>query len=145
MSARSERGQASVLIIGFAVVLVLATGVVVDASAAYLQRQALDTLADGAALSAADQVQGRDSYENPLGPEVPIDAETARRTVASYLHDIGAYAAHPGLRHQVWVRDREVVVRVQAPLDLPITVDGVTDTTVSATAAAQVRVVAGGG
>ncbi len=59
MSARrDEAGQATVLIIGFAVVLAMVVAVVTDASAAYLQRQGLDTLADGAALAGADAVRG---------------------------------------------------------------------------------------
>lgn len=40
MRVRDERGQVSVLIIGFAAVLLLAIAVVIDASAAYLQRKA---------------------------------------------------------------------------------------------------------
>ncbi len=52
--SRDERGQVSLLIIGFAAVLLLAIAVVLDASAAYLHRQGLSTLADGAALQGAD-------------------------------------------------------------------------------------------
>ena len=40
-----ERGQTAVLIIGFMIVVALTVVVVVDATAAYLRRQALDTLA----------------------------------------------------------------------------------------------------
>ena len=42
------------MIIGLAVVLLMAAVVVVDASAAFLRRQELDTVADGAALAGAD-------------------------------------------------------------------------------------------
>ena len=52
--ARGERGQATLVIVGFALVLAMAIAMVVDASAAYLQRQSLDTVADGAALHGAD-------------------------------------------------------------------------------------------
>ena len=48
----SEEGQVTLLIIGFAGILLMAIVVVIDASAAYLQRQGLDNLADGAALYA---------------------------------------------------------------------------------------------
>jgi hypothetical protein len=137
---KDERGQTTLLIIGFAIVLAMAMGVVVDSSAAYLQRQSLSTLADGAALSAADQVQGGGVYDGGLGEAVPIDPAVARATVAAYLRDLGAYADHPGLGFDVTVRDRAVLVRLSAPLDLPITVEGVTDTTVSATGSARVRV-----
>jgi Putative Flp pilus-assembly TadE/G-like len=133
-----ERGQASILIIGFAVILMMATGVVVDASAAYLQRQSLAALADGAALAGADQVAGRPVYVDGVEQEVPIDPAIARTVVAAYLRDIGAYDDHPGLSFAVTTRRRHLIVRVSAPLDLPITVDGVTDTTVSASGSAAV-------
>ncbi len=54
---RDERGQTSLLIMGFFVILSLLVGVVVDASAAYLRRQWFISLADGAALAAADGVK----------------------------------------------------------------------------------------
>ena len=47
---RDEQGQVTLLIIGFAGMLLMAIVVVIDASAAYLRRQGLDNLADGAAL-----------------------------------------------------------------------------------------------
>jgi uncharacterized membrane protein len=49
-----ERGQVSVLIIGFALLIAMLVAVVIDATAAYIQRQGLDSLADGAALRGAD-------------------------------------------------------------------------------------------
>ena len=137
----TEPGQVSVLIIGFAVVLLLMVGVVVDASAAYLHRQGLDNLADGAALAGADEVRGTAVYEGGLGDDrAPLDAAAAREAVHAYLTRIGAYADYPGLRYRVTVRDRAVVVHVEAPLDLPISVDGVTDTTVASRGAAAVDV-----
>ena len=53
MRGRDEQGQVTLLIIGFASILLMAIVVVVDASAAYLQRQGLDNLADGAAPSSS--------------------------------------------------------------------------------------------
>ena len=104
---RDQRGQTSVLIIGFAVVLLLMVGVVVDSSAAYLQRQGLDTLADGAALAGADEVRGSGVYEDGLtGERAPLDAAAARAAVQDYLTGIGAYDDHPGLSFDVAVRDR---------------------------------------
>lgn len=137
---RPEQGQVSGLIVGFAIILILGVGVVVDASAAYLQRQSLSTLADGAALAAADEVRGDPLYTGGLDERVPIAPELAAQAVLAYLRSIDAYADHPGLRFEVRVRDRSVVVSVSAPLDLPITVGGVTETTVSATGSAAVIV-----
>ncbi|WP_447643347.1 pilus assembly protein TadG-related protein [Nocardioides zeae] len=49
-----QHGQTTLMIVGFAGVLFMLLAVVVDASAAYLQRQGLATIADGAALAGAD-------------------------------------------------------------------------------------------
>jgi len=121
---RRERGTASVLIIGLAVVAILLVGVVVDASAAYLRRSGMDSLADGAALAAADGVQGRQVYEGGLGERARIDPEVARAYVDRYLRDTGAARRFPGLRYEVAAGVDRVVVRVSAPLDLPITPPG---------------------
>jgi Flp pilus assembly protein TadG len=69
MPRRDQAGQATVMIIGFAVVLAMLMVTVVDASAAYLQRQGLDTLADGAALRGADLgATGSETYSTGVPP-----------------------------------------------------------------------------
>ena len=121
---RDERGQTTLLIIGFAIVAIMMVAVVVDASAAYLRRTGLDSLADGAALSAADGVQGRQVYEGGLGKRAEIDPVVARRYVAQYLRDTGASRRYPGLSYDIDATTDRVVVHVAAPLDLPITPPG---------------------
>ena len=121
---RRERGTASVMIVGLAVVAIMLVGVVVDASAAYLRRSGLDSLADGAALAAADWVQGRQVYEGGLGERAQIDPAVARVYVEQYLRDTGAARRYPGLRYDVDAGVDRVVVQVTAPLDLPITPPG---------------------
>ena len=54
MNRRDERGSTIPLIVGLATVLLMGIALVINASSAYLQRQSLDTLADGAALRGAD-------------------------------------------------------------------------------------------
>lgn len=135
-----ETGQATVLIVGFAVVLLLMTGVVVDSSAAYLQRQELDTLADGAALAAADEARGSAIYGDGLGETVPISADIARQAVLAHLQRVDAWSDHRGLLVETRIDDESVVVRLEAPLDLPFTVGDIGETTVGATGAAEVRV-----
>jgi hypothetical protein len=120
-----ESGQAALLLVGFFVVALLLVAVVVDASAAYLRRQGLDNVADGAALAGADGVQGREVYEGGLGERARIDPAAARQHVAAYLRATGAAARYPGLRWSVTADAERVVVRVAAPLDLPIPVPGV--------------------
>jgi len=141
MPRRDDSGQVSVLIIGFAAVLMLAIAVVIDASAAYLQRQGLDTLADGAALRGADLgATGEDVYRGGVTDEdLELTAAKARSAVHAYLGDVGAYAKYPGLTAHVSVSATTVEVRLTAPLDLPLSIPGSPDhPTVGATGAAVV-------
>lgn len=121
---RTERGQTALLIVGLAVVAIMVVAVAVDASAAYLRRNGLDSLADGAALSAADGIQGQQVYEGGLGARAQIDPVVARRYVSDYLRASGADRRYPGLRVRVATGDDRVVVQVSAPLRLPLTPPG---------------------
>lgn len=123
---RDERGSTMVLIIGFAVVLAMAIAMVVDASAAYLQRQGLNTLADGAALHGADRgATGRDVYQGGVPDEaLELTADQARQAVRRYLSEVGAYRKYPGLTYDVRVDDTRITVDLRAPIDLPLTVPG---------------------
>ncbi len=137
----AQDGQAALLLVGFFVVALLLVAVVVDASAAFLRRQGLDNVADGAALAGADGVEGREVYEGGLGEQARIDPAVAREHVAAYLRSTGAAARYPGLRWSVSADAERVVVRVAAPLDLPIPVPGVPSMpVVSATGASFVVV-----
>lgn len=121
-----ERGQASLLIIGFAVVIVSLIVVVVDASVAFLERQSLDNLADGAALYGADAAaEGTEVYAGGIGHgDLDLTAARARAGVAEYLRKVGAYAGHPGLSAHVTVHDDAVVVRLTSRVELPFSVPG---------------------
>jgi len=139
---RDDRGQTSVIIIGFALVVLLLVVVVVDAGAAYLERQSLDSLADGAALYGADAAaEGREVYHGGLGhDDLDLNAGVARAAVHDYLRSAGAYDAHPGLRVSVAIRDDRVVIEIVAPVDLPLALPGGPErATVGATGSAVVR------
>jgi len=124
VSGRGERGQTTVLIIGFAVVAMLMVAVVVDASAAYLRRSGLDSVADGAALAAADGIESSQVYRGRLGARARIDPALARRFVADYVRQTGAAARYPGLSYAIETSADRVVVHLTSPLDLPITPPG---------------------
>lgn len=131
----------TVLVVGFLVVLGLLTAMVVDASAAYLRRQSVNGLADGAALAAADGAQGAALYEGGLGDLAPIDPVAARAAVDDYLSSTGATTEFPGLAWQVSTTGSTVTVRLTTPLDLPLDPAGWADTTtVTATGSAIVQV-----
>lgn len=141
MRSRDERGSVAPLIIGLAAVVVLLVAVVVDASAAYLRRQGLAALSDAAALAATEGLQGEQVYAGGLGEKAAIDPATAKRYVAQHLREAGALRRYPGLRFQVITRNRTVVVRLRAPLRLPLPVPGVVEQpTIAAAAASEVVV-----
>lgn len=140
MRRRDEAGQVTLLAIGFALVIAMAVAVVVDASAAYLQRSGLDTLADGAALHGADLgATGEDVYAGGVPEQrLALTEVQARRAVEDYLRSVDAYASYPGLRATVSVTGGDsVLVRLSAPLELPLTFPGSPrESTVSATGSA---------
>lgn len=125
---RTDRGSVTPLIVGFAVVLALGIALVTDATAAYLQRSGLSTLADGAALSGADAgASGRSTYTQGVpADELPVDVAAARAGVADYLRQVRAFEEYPGLRWSVRVdaATSSVYVRLTAPLDLPLAIPG---------------------
>lgn len=143
MRRRDERGQVTLLIIGFAGILLMAIVVVIDASAAYLQRQGLDNLADGAALYGAD-LGSTDVYEQGLDAERLGQQEAAvEAAVREYLARADAGSTYPGIDVGVRVDPvgRSVTVRLEAPLDLPLTIPGSpSNPTVAASSTAAVTV-----
>ncbi len=142
---RDESGQVTMLIIGLCGVLAMGVAVVTDASAAYLQRQGLDSLADGAALAGADLgAAGDDVYTGGLGADrLAITEAEARAAVAAYLQRAGAHARYPGLTFSVSAdpATQTIRVRLRAPLQLPLTVPGGPESaSIGATGAAVVAV-----
>ncbi len=138
---RPEHGTVTVLLVGFLLVLGLLTGAVVDASAAYLRHQELDSLADGAALAAADGAQGARVYEHGLGRSAQIDPAAAVGYVEQYLGSVGASGSYPGITWTVHSTGQSVTVELRAPLHLPLTPPGWDSTsTVTGRASAVVPV-----
>ena len=139
--SRDERGQTGLLISGLFLVSVLLVVVVVDASAAYLRRQRLDSLADGAALAAVDGLQGDAVYTRGLGERAEIDPDAARAYSAAYLQALGAQQRYPGLELRVVTDTESVQVRITTPLDLPLMPPGWdSDARVTGHAAAYVTI-----
>jgi hypothetical protein len=72
---RDERGQVTLLIIGFAGILLMAIVVVIDASAAYLQRMDLH--------NRSEEVTMFDNFCSVCASRVRADRAAARETVAA--------------------------------------------------------------
>jgi Flp pilus assembly protein TadG len=91
-TAETEREEGSVLIltIGFVVVIMLFVGVVVDSSKLFLTRRALASVADGAALAAAQEVDIAEIYLSSAGATLPLSPATARADVDSYVRRAAA-------------------------------------------------------
>jgi hypothetical protein len=142
-TARDEHGQVTVLIVGFALLIGMLIAVVVDASAAYIQRQGLNSLADGAALHGADLgATGEEVYTGGVTDELlELTRAKTREAVRRYLVDVGAYRRYPGLSYRVLVDpdSERITVSLSAPLDLPLTFPGSPeDASVGATGSAVV-------
>lgn len=138
-TGQRDRGSVIPLIVGFATVILMLVAVVVDASAAYLERQSLATLAEGAALQGADLgAEGREVYTQGLGEDpLQVTPAVARAAVRDYLTRVGAYGDHPGLDYTVTVDGARVIVRLTARIELPLSLPGTSGrATVSASGAA---------
>lgn len=126
MRRRDERGSTIPLIVGLATVLLMGIALVINASAAYLQRQSLDTLADGAALRGAD-LGAAGVYGEGLDVDRLLQEQGAvEKVVVAYLQSVGADKTYPGLEADARVNfaDRSVTVTLSAPVDLPMHIPG---------------------
>jgi hypothetical protein len=121
MIARGERGSITVMSIGFLLLLGTLTVVVVNASAAFLQRQELNNLADGAALAAADGLDAAAYYERR---EVLLSESEVQWLVTQHI--AGSEARLTVLE----VDGDRVHVRLARPMDLPLVPPGWMDRTV---------------
>lgn len=131
-----EGGQITVMTIGFFVFLGLLAVVVVNASGAFLQRQELDNLADGAALAAADGLSRDDFYRRGADERVEIDEGEARRLVAAYVAASGERVSAV----QISAAGDEVHVRMERAVDMAIAPPGwAPRSTIVAEATSQLR------
>ncbi|MET3368844.1 UNVERIFIED_CONTAM: putative membrane protein [Jeotgalibacillus campisalis] len=91
-----EDGQISVLILGFVLLSLLLASVVMGASAMYLERKKLLSLADGAALAAADSFTVGDTGGSSTPATSLVDARVVAAT-GSYLDASNAFSRHDQL------------------------------------------------
>jgi hypothetical protein len=114
---RDERGSVLILGIGAVAVCLLALVVLVDASAAFLQRRTLVSLADAAALAGAQGIDLADYYANGASPATRLDPAVVPIRVRTFLAESTPVE---GLRLESLSTDgRTVRVVLSAPLRLP--------------------------
>lgn len=127
----TDNGSVSVMTIGFLVVIGLLATVVVNASGAFLAKQRLNHLADGAAIAAADGLDENGFYS---GNDVLLAPPAARRLAAEYL------AGEPIRIVAVTADAESVTVRLARDVDMALTPPGwAGETTVVAVATAELR------
>lgn len=133
---RDERGQLTLLIIGFTAIVLILLAVVTDVSKAFLVRRDLSQLADGAALAGTRGISGT-VVEGTVGSGgVDLSLAAADREVDAYMSSVGN-GGYDALSWTVDVDGARVVVHLQATIDLPLTVPGTTGTTTVAAEASS--------
>lgn len=95
-SRPGDDGQITVLILGYVLLALLLATVVMAASAMYLEHKKLLSLADGAALAAADSYLVEDLQGGNV-PAVSLADDRVLATAESYLDKSKAFAAHDHL------------------------------------------------
>jgi hypothetical protein len=127
----------TVLIIGFAAVILMMIVVVTDISKVFLVRRDLDATADGAVLAAANGLAA--IYAQPgAGGNAVIDPEEARRLTAEYLDAVGAANRFSDLDWSAEVTGATVTVTLSSSVDLPFEPPGWQSTAEVASDAAAV-------
>ncbi len=124
MKPRRDDGTVLVLVIGFAFILVVMVGVVVNVSAVVLAKRAVASSADGAAVSAAQSLDVEALYRDGLREQLPLNLAEARGRVATY--NTQAEAQQPGLALVVRLDGRTAVVTATRTVRLPFPVPGST-------------------
>lgn len=92
-----EEGQLSVLMVGYVVLALLLATVVMASSAVYLEHKKVLSLADGAALAAADSYLVGDMGAAGEVPVTLLVDERVRTAAETYLGTVGAFARHDEL------------------------------------------------
>jgi hypothetical protein len=115
--ASDDRGSVLILGVGLTAVCLLAFVVMVDASAAFLQRRQLLAVADAAALAAAQSIDLPAYYADGATSATRLDVGGLPRRVRAY---VGRAGVPEGSTVDLVQSDgRAVLVEMSAPLRLP--------------------------
>lgn len=79
-----ERGQITVMVLGFTIVVMSVLGVAADGTKAFIHRRTLQNAADAAVLAAAGELD-TGTYYSSGGAIVRLDPRGARRRAAEWL------------------------------------------------------------
>ena len=96
-SAPAEDGQITVLIIGFVMLALLVSTVVMAASSLYIEHKKLLSLADGASVAAAGSFTLGQVETAGGTPSAALSGDRVRSAASDYLNRNGAFARHSAL------------------------------------------------
>ena len=119
-----DDGQITLMIIGFVMIIVLAVGVVANASKAFVYRRSLASWADGAAIAAAQSVAEDVVYAGETVEVLPISAADARRVVDEYVTRNGLADRFDDLSVAVGVDPAAATVTVEFGVRVPLVLSG---------------------
>ena len=122
-SNQRERGQISLLILGFTVIALMLIIGAVDVTAVQLARTRMLDAADSAALDASDALDNGSAYGKGLGSAIEISNDSVRRSAAKYLvvqprpHGISSWALVDGTGSP---DGQTAVIRLRGTAEIPI-------------------------
>jgi len=120
---QSERGQISLLILGFTIIALMLIVGGVDVTAVQLSRARLLDAADAAALDASDALDNDSAYGQGLKEAVPITDASVNASAGEYLaveprpHGISSWVLIPGTGSP---DGQTAVIRLRGTVDIPI-------------------------
>lgn len=114
-----DRGSVLILGVGWVAVCLLALVVLVDASAAFLQRRELVSLADAAALAGAQAIDIDAYYEHGASSATRLEPRLVPVRVRGHLDRAGAASIDGLVVEEVSSDGTGVRVRLSSPLRLP--------------------------
>jgi hypothetical protein len=147
-SHEPERGQISLLILGFTLVALMLIVGAVDVTAVQLARTRLLDAADGAALDASDALDNGTAYQGGLKPAISLTDASVRKSALEYLaaeprpHGVSSWVLTDGTGSP---DGQTAVIRLRGTADIPIAASvlaalgGSVDITVESRARSVVR------
>ena len=120
---QGERGQISLLILGFTVIALMLIVGAVDVTAVQLARARLLDAADGAALEASDALDDGSAYDGGLGSAIAISDGSVRKSAAQYLavaprpHGISSWVLTDGTGSP---DGQTALIRLRGTVEIPI-------------------------
>ena len=116
----NEQGSVLMAATGLFVVVVALCSVGADVCSVWVTRHGLDSVADGAALSAAQAVDSAYVYQHGLRDPVFLSQSLAQKRVSQYVTSAHVKDRFPGFRiRSIKVSQTRVYVELQAQADVP--------------------------